>query len=172
MDIYPRMKTCVIRQIKKCGGKRRLRTRADTDILCLEYILNCAAPRRGRAVRVTYTRDGEGGAAMKLLFAIVQRDDVRNLTKELVQHNLSVTRISSSGGVLRGGNTTLMIGVEEDRLPEALNIIKTSSSRREVLTTASYALPGVTADSLHSPVLITVGGATVFVVDVEQYYKL
>ncbi len=109
---------------------------------------------------------------MKLLFAIVQKDDVKNLTKALVQHKLSVTRISSSGGVLRGGNTTLMIGVEEDRLQETLEIIKNESSRREVWTTASYALPGVSADSLHSPVLVTVGGATVFVVDAEQCLKI
>ena len=109
---------------------------------------------------------------MKLLFAVVQKDDVKNLTKALVQHKLSVTRISSSGGVLRGGNTTLMIGVEEERLQETLEIIKAESSRREVLTTASFALPGLSADSLHSPVLITVGGATVFVMDVEQYYKI
>lgn len=49
---------------------------------------------------------------MKLIFAIVQNDDSKRLVKALVQHNISVTRISTTGGFLHGGNTTLMIGVE------------------------------------------------------------
>ena len=51
---------------------------------------------------------------MKLIFAIVQNDDSKRLVKALVQHNISVTRISTTGGFLHGGNTTLMIGVEKD----------------------------------------------------------
>jgi uncharacterized protein YaaQ len=57
---------------------------------------------------------------MKLLFAIVQNDDQKALTNALVERSISVTRIASTGGFLRGGNTTLMIGVEADRLEETL----------------------------------------------------
>ena len=49
---------------------------------------------------------------MKLLFAIVQNDDQKSLTYALIDRNISVTRIASTGGFLRGGNSTLMIGVE------------------------------------------------------------
>lgn len=49
---------------------------------------------------------------MKLLFAIVQNDDQKSLTYALIEKNISVTRIASTGGFLRGGNSTLMIGVE------------------------------------------------------------
>ena len=57
---------------------------------------------------------------MKLLFAIVQNDDQKSLTYALIEKNISVTRIASTGGFLRGGNSTLMIGVEADRLEETL----------------------------------------------------
>ncbi len=104
---------------------------------------------------------------MKLLFAIVQDDDARNLTRELVENEISVTRISTTGGFLRGGNTTLMIGVEKNRLGDALDIIKTKSRARK---SASPPLQAP-VDSATVPMMITVGGATVFEVDVEQFYK-
>ena len=53
---------------------------------------------------------------MKLIFAIVQNDDSKRLIRELVKHHISVTRISSTGGFLHGGNSTLMIGVEKEKL--------------------------------------------------------
>lgn len=61
---------------------------------------------------------------MKLVYAIVQNDDSKRLLRELTNHRISVTRISSTGGFLHNGNSTLMIGVEADRLQETLDIIK------------------------------------------------
>ncbi len=109
---------------------------------------------------------------MKLLFAVVQNDDVKSLVKTLVEHEVNVTRISSTGGFLRGGNTTLMIGVEESRVLSTLDLIRSHSSRREILTAASSILPAMGVDAVHTPVRVTIGGATVFVVDVEKYVKL
>ena len=71
---------------------------------------------------------------MKLLFAIIQNDDAKPLTRALVDAGISVTRISSTGGFLSGGNTTLMIGVSEEQLPSALEEIKAHSSRRQIVT--------------------------------------
>ena len=56
---------------------------------------------------------------MKLLFAVISNDDTKTLMRALVEARISVTRIASSGGFLRSGNSTLMIGVDEDRLEEA-----------------------------------------------------
>ena len=53
---------------------------------------------------------------MKLVFAIVQNDDAKSLMRMLTEREVRVTQISSAGGFLRGNNTTLMIGVEQDRL--------------------------------------------------------
>lgn len=107
---------------------------------------------------------------MKLLFAIVQNDDHRALTYALVEHNISVTRIASTGGFLRGGNSTLMIGVEEEKLPEALEIIRAQSSRRSVVTVPASGIPH-NIDSMSMPMSVVVGGATVFVLDVESTHK-
>ena len=96
---------------------------------------------------------------MKLVYAIVQNDDSKRLLRELTNHRISVTRISSTGGFLHNGNSTLMIGVEADRLQETLDIIKEKSSTRK-----EYMV-------VPAPVQVTMGGATVFVVDVEQFYK-
>ena len=81
---------------------------------------------------------------MKLIFAIVQNDDSKRLVKALVQHNISVTRISTTGGFLHGGNTTLMIGVEKDKVQETLDVIKSKSSTRKEFMVIPSALPGYT----------------------------
>ena len=107
---------------------------------------------------------------MKLLFAIVQNDDQKALTNALVERSISVTRIASTGGFLRGGNTTLMIGVEADRLDETLDIIKEHSSRRQIVTVPATGIPH-NIDSVAMPMTVTVGGATVFILDVAQAYK-
>lgn len=107
---------------------------------------------------------------MKLIFAIVQNDDSKRLIRTLVQHRISVTRISSTGGFLHGGNTTLMIGVDEEKIDETLEIIKSKSSTRKEFMVIPSTLPGY-ADSSPTPVQVTLGGATVFIVDVEQFHK-
>ena len=107
---------------------------------------------------------------MKLIFAIVQNDDSKRLIRTLVQHRISVTRISTTGGFLHGGNTTLMIGVEKEKLDETLEIIKSKSSTRKEFMVIPSTLPGY-ADSSPTPVQVTRGGATVFIVDVEQFYR-
>ena len=107
---------------------------------------------------------------MKLIYAIVQNDDSKRLIKALVQHKVSVTRISSTGGFLHGGNTTLMIGVNEDRVEEVLEIIKSKSSVRKEFMVIPSTLPGY-ADASPTPVQVTLGGATVFIINVEEFHK-
>ncbi len=107
---------------------------------------------------------------MKLLFAVIQNEDNKSLTRALIEHNISVTRISSTGGFLRGGNTTLMIGVPEDKLSSALDTIKECSSRRQVVSVPAAGIPH-NVDSVAMPMTVTVGGATVFIVDVEDFIR-
>ncbi len=107
---------------------------------------------------------------MKLLFAVISNDDTKTLMRALVEARISVTRIASSGGFLRSGNSTLMIGVDEDRLEETLSIIKEKSSRRHSVVVPVTGLPyNVSATAM--PLKITIGGATVFVLDVDQFHK-
>lgn len=104
---------------------------------------------------------------MKLLFAIIQNEDNKSLTRALIEKEISVTRISSTGGFLRGGNTTLMIGVPEEKLQTALDTIKEHSCRRQVVTAPAAGIPH-NVDSIAMPLTVTVGGATVFILDVAD----
>lgn len=107
---------------------------------------------------------------MKLIFAIVQNDDSRRLIKELNRSSIYVTRISSSGGFLHGGNSTLMIGIEADKLEDALGIIKANSRTRKEFMVVPPSMP-LYADNSPAPVEVTIGGATVFVLDVAENHK-
>lgn len=107
---------------------------------------------------------------MKLLFAIIQNDDQKALTRALVEHEISVTRIASTGGFLRGGNTTLMIGVQDEKLATVLDVIREYSSRRSIVTLPAAGLPH-NIDSVSVPMTVTVGGATVFIMDVVDSVK-
>ena len=107
---------------------------------------------------------------MKLLFAVIQNEDNKPLTRALIEHEISVTRISSTGGFLRGGNTTLMIGVPDEKLQAALDTIKEHSCRRQAVTAPVSGIPH-NVDSVAMPLTVTVGGATVFILDVEDFAK-
>ncbi|MEG0546870.1 MAG: cyclic-di-AMP receptor [Oscillospiraceae bacterium] len=108
---------------------------------------------------------------MKLVIAIVNSDDAQLVISELTKSGFIVTKLSTSGGFLRAGNVTLMIGIEEERVKDVVSVIEEYSSQRKQLTPINAAFIG---DSMLSaaPVEVTVGGATVFVLDVEQFFKL
>lgn len=109
---------------------------------------------------------------MKLLLAIVQDADVNFLMDALTESGYRVTRLSTTGGFLKKGNTTLLIGVEEDKLNEVLAVIEKNCKRRN--TTTTIINPSAESSLLTNtvPVDITVGGATIFILDVDQYIRL
>ncbi len=106
---------------------------------------------------------------MKLIIAIINNDDCPAVLSELTRDGFSVTKLSTSGGFLRAGNSTLLIGVEEDKLNSALEIIRRFSSQRSQMIQASPSYPGEFFVTM--PVEVKVGGATIFVVDVDQFIK-
>lgn len=109
---------------------------------------------------------------MKLIIAIIQDEDAHKLTQALMKEGFSVTKLATTGGFLRSGNTTLLIGVETDKLDHALSVVeKVSKSRKQVATSPSP-VAGAAGVYVPYPVEVTVGGATVFVVDVEQFKKM
>ncbi|CAK8054388.1 cyclic-di-AMP receptor [Eupransor demetentiae] len=105
---------------------------------------------------------------MKLLTAIVQDKDATKLSNALVKANIRTTRLSTSGGFLRSGNTTYMIAIEDERVEEVLDIIKTVSQKRK-----QFMVPPIGMDADHAgafPVEVEVGGATVFTQNIENFY--
>ena len=107
---------------------------------------------------------------MKLIIAIVSNDDSSAVTNSLMENGFIVTRLATTGGFLRAGNTTLLIGTEDEKVPAALEVIKAESSKREEIVPASTSFDMTHYSSY--PITVTVGGATIFVVDVEQFIKV
>ena len=107
---------------------------------------------------------------MKLILAIVSNDDAHDVTNALNKANFFITRLFTSGGFLRAGNTTLIIGTEDDRVDHCINVIGKESKRRTeiVPSTASYDIGRYAS----FPIEVQVGGATIFVMDVNQFVKI
>ena len=90
---------------------------------------------------------------MKMITAVVNHEDARAVSQALVKQKFYVTRMASSGGFLMSGNDKLMIGCRQ---------------RTEVVpNTAGYG-----EGSIAMPMEVTVGGATIFVTNVERMEKL
>ena len=61
---------------------------------------------------------------MKLVFAIVHDEDGPKVMEELNRNGFSVTKLCSTGGFLKAGNTTLLVGVDEENLDTVIDVIK------------------------------------------------
>ena len=107
---------------------------------------------------------------MKLILAIVSNDDASSVNAALTKENYSVTRLATTGGFLRAGNTTLIVGTEDNLVDKCIEVIGSEAKRRTeiVPSTASYDIGRYAS----FPVEVQVGGATIFVLDVEQFKKL
>jgi uncharacterized protein YaaQ len=116
-------------------------------------------------------KEQKGGFRMKLIMAIVSNEDSNAVSHALTKAGFSVTKLATTGGFLRSGNTTLISGVEDERVNKAIEIIsKKSSSRTQVVPTMSGSMDVGVYSSF--PVEVTVGGATIFVLDVERFEKV
>jgi uncharacterized protein YaaQ len=107
---------------------------------------------------------------MKLIIAIVANEDSVLLMKELIKHKYFVTKLASSGGLLKKGNTTLMIGTKDVDVDAILKLIREFSRTRNELVPSSIINEYGIMPSM--PLEVTVGGATVFIVDVEKFEKM
>ena len=109
---------------------------------------------------------------MKLMIAIVQDEDAGKLIGDLMDHNFGVTKLATTGGFLKSGNTTLLIGLNEDRFDECLAMIEKVCKSRKQMTTAPVSMSSASSGMYASfPLEVTVGGATVFVLSVDQFVK-
>ena len=77
---------------------------------------------------------------MKLMIAIVNNDDYDKIARKLTDEEYRVTCIASTGGLFRRGSTTLLIGLEEDKIDRATEIIKTNSTSPEGVGTHKAAI--------------------------------
>ena len=67
-------------------------------------------------------------SAMKLIIAILRDEDSEPISKKLVEKEFRVTQVASTGGFLRRGSSTMMVGVDDDQVDQAIEIIRTNIS--------------------------------------------
>ena len=107
---------------------------------------------------------------MKLVIAIVTSEDASKVQKALVKERFFATRLTTKGNFLREGNATFLIGVNDEKVPEVLDIIEQNSRRRTKIVPNTIVNEFGAFSSL--PIEVSVGGATVFILSVEQFAKL
>lgn len=108
---------------------------------------------------------------MKLIMAVIQDKDSNRLSDALVEHDFQATKLASTGGFLKAGNTTFMIGVEDEHVNQILTIIQENCKAREQLVAPISPMGGNADSYVPYPVEVQVGGATVFVLPVDQFEK-
>ncbi len=123
--------------------------------------------------------------AMKLVVAIVQNEDADDLIEALTAAHYGATRLASTGGFLRQGNTTVIVGIPDEAVQNVLNIVaQHSQSRRQPVTNPfpdSTTIPSrktsgsaeqAVAQALSGANEVQTGRATVFVLNLDRYERV
>ncbi|MPM01696.1 putative protein YaaQ [bioreactor metagenome] len=106
---------------------------------------------------------------MKLVIAIINYDDAGAVIKALTKRGYSSTKLATTGGFLMAGNATILVGVDAEKVQIVIDTIKECShSRKQMISTATEVSYGYYPSM---PVEVTVGGATIFVVDIERFER-
>lgn len=107
---------------------------------------------------------------MKLVLAIVSNDDSGMVSAALTKAGFSVTKLATTGGFLMAGNTTFIVGTDDDKVDQVIETISKQSSRRTQLVPSTTTMDVGMYSSF--PVEVTVGGSTIFVLSVDRFEKV
>ncbi|WP_091837999.1 cyclic-di-AMP receptor [Marininema halotolerans] len=108
---------------------------------------------------------------MKMVIAIVQDKDSNRLSHALVEANVRATKLASTGGFLKSGNTTFMIGIEDERVDGVMTLIKENCQSREQVMAPMSSMGGNADSYVPYPIEVQVGGATVFILPIDQFIQ-
>ena len=107
---------------------------------------------------------------MKMILAVIDKDDASGVISNLTDGGFIVTKLSTTGGFLSSGNVTILVGVDDEKTDEVIDVIREHSKSR------TRFIPGIMGNEASYvspvPVEVTVGGATVFVLNVEHFEKI
>ncbi|MDP9729292.1 cyclic-di-AMP receptor [Alicyclobacillus tolerans] len=106
---------------------------------------------------------------MKMMIAIVQDKDSPRLAHNLVKAGVRATKLASTGGFLHAGNTTFIIGAENEKVEDVKEIIRNSCRSREQVVTPMSPMGSQLESYIPYPVSVQVGGATLFILDIEEF---
>lgn len=109
---------------------------------------------------------------MKLVVAVVQAKDAETLLRALTARGFRATQINSAGGFLRESNVTLLVGVQGAYVADVLRIVRQSCHARTQFVNPLMPIMEPGEFYVASPIEVQVGGATVFVLDVERYERI
>ena len=109
---------------------------------------------------------------MKLIMAIIHDEDAFQIMDLLNESGYSVTKLATTGGFLRAGNTTLICGCEDEKAEELIGIIEKKCKARKQITSVNSTHVNTTENYMPYPVEVTVGGATIFVLNIETFKKV
>lgn len=105
---------------------------------------------------------------MKLLIAIVHERDKMDICDALTEEGFQYTVIASTGGFLKDGKSTLLIGLDDNKVDDCIDVIKkTASSREQIVSQPPMDI--MSGMGMMSPIKVQVGGAVIFVVNVERF---
>ena len=109
-----------------------------------------------------------------MIMAIVGKDDEMETSAQLVAKGYFVTKIATSGGFLKRKHVTLMIGTEAEKVDQAIQLIKDTCGKRQRITcnVPTPNIASISAGYMMTPVTVELGGATIFVTDVERFEKI
>lgn len=109
---------------------------------------------------------------MKLVMAIIHDEDAFQIIDVLSEDGFKVTKLASTGGFLRAGNTTLICGCEDHQVSELVGVIEKKCKSRKQITSINSAHLSTAENYVPYPVEVTVGGATIFVMDVAEFRRV
>ena len=111
---------------------------------------------------------------MKMILTIVRNEDAPLLLNELNEKKYYVTKLATTGGFLKKGNTTLLMGIEDEQVEEVCENIRQHSGKRQQIMYTPPAPSNVSVyNSVSSvPINVEVGGATIFILPVEEERKV
>ena len=101
----------------------------------------------------------------KMIFALLQEDDYRDIVEELSENSICSTLLNSTGGFLKKKSVTIMIGIEHEKLDMVLGILKTHTGKRMA---TEFVVGGV---GLTVPKETPKGGIVIFIMNVERCEK-
>jgi uncharacterized protein YaaQ len=109
---------------------------------------------------------------VKLIVAIVHNEDAGALVDALLEHEYRATRLHSSGGFLKQSNATVVLGVDDEQVEDALAIVRDNCTSRTQVVNPMPPIMEPGEFFMPYPLEVEVGGATVFVLPVERFERL
>ncbi len=115
--------------------------------------------------------------AKKLLYVITSKKNSNKLTKALLKAGFHITVMEASGGFTKKKFSVIMLGLDENKVDEVVKLAKGCCQTHEAMTVNNVPIPTLGQEDLvqsqtTKTVEIKVGGATIFVVPLDEIRKV